>query len=92
MSTYAKLGTQCEPQTMSSLTSNAKYILPLNSVYHKNWTTMLNYPGMDNFYENDKSKFFGKFEEPEHVKAFKSNSKDSNPDQEDEDSKKSCNC
>lgn len=30
---YAKLGNNCESQTLGALTSNAKYISPLSNVY-----------------------------------------------------------
>lgn len=73
MSQYVKLGTQCESQTMTALTSNAKYIIPLSSVYYNKLTPMLYYPGMENMYGMDATKFIGKGKEPEKVKAYQIN-------------------
>ena len=66
MSQYVRLGTQCESQTMSALTSNAKYIMPLSSVYYNKFTTMMYYPGMEHLYETS-----NKNEDPEQIKAYK---------------------
>ena len=64
---YAKLGNQCQPRT-SALTSNAKYIMPLSSVYYKKNTPMIKYPGyQDNIYFNDKYNM-SKPEKPEDLK------------------------
>ena len=74
---YVKLGTNCEPQTMCALTSNAKYILPLSSVYYKRWTPMMRYPGHDSMYGGDPGHLFGMNGDPEQIKAY--DSKDSMP-------------
>lgn len=65
MSQYVKLGTQCEPRTMSAITSNDKYILPFSNVYYNKWTPMMYYPGMEQIYGEEPSG-----DEPEHIKAF----------------------
>ena len=41
---YASLKNVCQGQT-PALTSNAKYIAPLNEVYYQPYTEMLRYPG-----------------------------------------------
>ena len=51
---YAKLGNQCQSQT-SALTSNAKYLMPLSSVYYRRITPMMRYPGEQDY--NDKYNF-----------------------------------
>lgn len=61
---YAKLGNQCQSQT-SALTSNAKYIMPLSSVYYRRITPMMRYPGEQDY--NDKYNF-DKSEKPEDIK------------------------
>lgn len=43
-SSYAKLGSQCEPNNLYSLTSNTKYINPENKIYYKSYTPMMQYP------------------------------------------------
>ena len=71
---YAKLGNQCQSQT-SALTSNAKYIMPLSSVYYRRETPMMKYPGTaDNIYYSDKYSLSGS-EKPEDIK-LKSNFED----------------
>lgn len=67
---YAQLGNSCKPQTLGSLTSNTKYIIPDDPVYSKKWTMMLRYPGTENMYGEDQGKLFGESGEPEKVKAF----------------------
>jgi hypothetical protein len=67
---YAKLGNNCESHTLGSLTSNAKYILPLSSIYYKRWTPMLYYPGMENMDGVRSNEIFGSGGEPENVKAY----------------------
>ncbi len=75
---YVKLGTNCEPQTMCALTSNAKYILPLSSVYYKPLTTMMRYPGHSNIYGS--SPGFDTAGDPKQIKAY--DRKDSMPVQQ----------
>ena len=75
MSQYVKLGTQCESQTMSALTSNTKYIMPLSNAYYKKWTPMMCYPSMNQIYGEkllgeDREKFFGEDKEPATDKAY----------------------
>jgi len=65
MSSYAKLGNNCTPQT-SALTSNAKYILPFNNVYNKHITQMMVYPDIDYTYKTEQ--FFG--ENLGYIKAY----------------------
>jgi len=45
---YATRGNSCNCST-NALTSNAKYIPPLSSVYYDPWTDMLMYPGYTGF-------------------------------------------
>jgi hypothetical protein len=45
---YSTLGNSCNSST-NTLTSNAKYIAPLSSVYYDPWTDMLLYPGYTGF-------------------------------------------
>ena len=45
---YALRGNSCSCVT-PALTSNAKYISPVSSVYFKHWTNMLQYPGYTGF-------------------------------------------
>lgn len=50
---YARQGNCCEPHTLSSRTSNAKYIMPMSKVYHGQDTTMMRYPGHDSMHSAD---------------------------------------
>ena len=67
---YVRMGNQCDPQTRCALTSNAKYIMPLSSVYFKKYTPMMYYPGHDSPYSADADKLHVSGE-PEHIKAYK---------------------
>lgn len=67
---YARLGSQCEPNTSYSLTSNAKYIFPLSKVYYKPYTSMLVYPGNENLFSTDADSSNSLTGMPKQVKAF----------------------
>lgn len=67
---YTKLGSQCEPNTSYSLTSNTKYISPLNEIYYKSYTPMAYYPGHDSLFSSDADKINKLNNIPKHVKAF----------------------
>lgn len=67
---YARFGSQCEPNTQQSLTSNTKYIFPLSKVYYKSYTPMMVYPGHENLFFTNPNKFNNTTGIPKQVKAF----------------------
>ena len=57
MSSYATLGYSCSSQG-NALTSNHKYLPPLDPVYKKPFTEMLRYPGQDGYNLSDENNHF----------------------------------
>lgn len=68
-SCYATLDRNCSART-PAITSNTKYLSPLNSVYNNMCTQMLVYPGQGNSFTTRAADIAGAVTEPEHIKAF----------------------
>ena len=63
--TYAQRGRNCYPIT-SALTSNEKFLPPLDPLYFQPYTTMVQYPGMT----QDFITSVGDYAHPEEIKAY----------------------
>lgn len=66
---YATLNRNCSART-TAITSNTKYLYPLDEVYNNMCTQMMMYPGQNNTFTTRPTDVVGADIEPEHIKAF----------------------